>query len=515
MDKQKLIAVIDIGSHTVKLYVGEILRKKQIKLLDYLWVPVAIGKDTLARGLITNATIHEVSQSIKNYTEVIESYQIKDWRIVASSSILDATNADVLMERVYQTTDIRAEILEPVAETEMIYEGIKTLLKKRYGFLENNYILFSIGGSSSQVILQSKGKIVLSETHHIGIQRIIKEFDFSEKAYKLTLKPFTIGFLNHLKRFPEVKKLEGFIAVNDDILALVHSFFAGYLDQGVYQIPRKEFNLLYSRIDSISLDEYIEQYYLSENMKKSIRVAILMIGLFFNLTEAEYILIPASNKSYFMMYQMAFHERDQLKLGADMRENILSSAYSLGKKYQFDREHAHQVARLSTAIFDQMAVEYGFRENERLYLEVAAILHDIGSFVSPSSHNKHSAQLIMSSEILGLHRNEMKLIALIARYHRKSMPKQSHEEYNELPMDDRMTVSRLSSILRIADGLDNTHAQIVETLRLSLTDELCEMQLKIKDGNYAVLDIIRAAVKKKSDLFESFFGVPVKLERSV
>ncbi len=513
MKKEKLIAVIDIGSHSIKMHIGEILKKNDIKHVEYLWAPVAIGKDIFSKGMVSNSTILDVTNAINNFKEVLDSYQIKNFKAFSSSVIKEADNSDVLLERVFKTTGIRINIIEPIEETEVIYEGIKNVLKERYGFQDKNVLILAIGGGSTQIVMQSKGRIIFSETHHIGSLRMVRNNDFNGKSYQFTLKPFSLSFLNTMKRFPDIKNINGFVALNDDILVILQNVFNDFLIKGVFKIPRKEFNRIYYQIDSMSLEKIREKFQLNDNVLKTTKVAFLMLGIFFNLTSAKFILIPNISTSYFLLYKLAFLYNKNKFPDKNLRDNILSSAMAIGRKYQFDKEHALQVYKLSLMIFDKLQEIYGFGNRERLYLEVASILHDIGVFVSAGNHHKHSAQLIVSAEIMGLQQNDMKIISQIARYHRKSPPKPSHFDYNELQMEDRLIVSRLASILRVGDALDNTHTQVVEDLKLNIDEEKIEISVKLKDNLFEYMDILKEAVQKKSDLFEGFFGISVRLEK--
>lgn len=512
MKNDRTLALIDIGSHSIKMHIGEKQRKGHIRQIEYLWVPVAIGRDTFSRGMVSNATIQEVIGVVKRFKEVMDSYHITQFRAVATSSIREASNADVLIDRVQKATGIRVETIEPIEETGAIYEGVKALMKDRLGFEKKNVVLFSIGAGSSEIVLQSKGNVIFSESHHMGTLRLIRDYEVSENSHQLTLRPLSLGFANTIKRFPGIKGVDRFIAVNDDLHGLVQKRFPDRLKEGIFSIPAREFNELYYEIEKISLDQMKTRYQLNDNVLRTTRIALFMVGMFFNMAKTDEILIPDVSTSYFMLNYLAT-EREGLPLAGDIYQNILSSAMSIGQKYQFDEDHARAVADYSLSVFDQLRETYNLTDRERIYLEVAALLHDIGSFIGSSSHNKHSQQLIMSSEIMGLQANEMRIIALVARYHRKSPPKSSHQEYSELPTEERLIVSRLSAILRIADALDTTHNQVIQSLSLSIQNDRCDILLKLKERGQDYLDIYRMAVKKKSDLFESFFGLSVKLER--
>lgn len=514
MKKDRMIAVIDIGSHSIKAHIAETGRSGKIKPLEYLWVPIAIGRDTFSRGTVSNSTIHEAINVIKNFKEVIDSYQVLNYRAVATSSIREAGNADVLIDRVYKATGVRIEVVQPIEETEAIYDGTKAVLKDRFGMKKKNFLFFSVSGGSTEIVLHSAGRLIFSESHHLGTLKLIKDFDFNSRASEIILRPFSMAFSSTINRFPDIKKIDSFIAINDDLLPLIEQQFPDNLQADVYQLDRQEFLDFFKKMEVLSLEDLKEKYRLNDNVLKTTRVALLMVGMFFNLTRARTILFPNVSSSYFQLYRLA-HKVPGSPIDEDTRQNILSSALAIGRKYQFDEDHAREVARLGLSIFDQLRDHYDFTPRERIYLEVASLLHDIGSFISSSSHNKHSAQLIMSSEIIGLSASEMRIIALVARYHRKSPPKPSHADYSELPTEERLTVSRLSAVIRIADALDNTHNQIVDRLHLRLDNDHAEIGLKFRNNQHEYLDILKMAVKKKSDLFESFFGASVRLERMI
>ena len=127
------------------------------------------------------------------------------------------------------------------------------------------------------------------------------------------------------------------------------------------------------------------------------------------------------------------------------------------------------MADLAVRIFDVMHNEHRLSDHERLLLYVAGLLHEVGMYVASSSHHKHSYYLIANSEVFGLRRADLMVVALAARYHRRSPPKRTHPEYMVLPREKRMIVSKLSAILRVADALDRGHAQQVRDVRFELS----------------------------------------------
>jgi exopolyphosphatase/guanosine-5'-triphosphate,3'-diphosphate pyrophosphatase len=135
------------------------------------------------------------------------------------------------------------------------------------------------------------------------------------------------------------------------------------------------------------------------------------------------------------------------------------SVIELGERCGYWSEHAQQVARLALSIFDQTRSVHGLSDKEREWLEFGALLHDVGVHISYERHHRHSYYLIKNGDLRGFNPQEIEVIALLARYHRQATPKKSHEGYADLPGALRRTVKTLSAMVRLAEGLDRSHAQ--------------------------------------------------------
>jgi exopolyphosphatase/guanosine-5'-triphosphate,3'-diphosphate pyrophosphatase len=142
------------------------------------------------------------------------------------------------------------------------------------------------------------------------------------------------------------------------------------------------------------------------------------------------------------------------------------SIVELGERCNYWSEHAHQVAKLAVSIFDQTRSAHGLGDSEREWLEYGALLHDIGVHISYERHHKHSYYLIKHGDLRGFEPQEVEVIALITRYHRQAMPKKGHEGFKDLPPKLQRVVKRLSAMVRLAEGLDRSHAQAISGIDL-------------------------------------------------
>ena len=186
----------------------------------------------------------------------------------------------------------------------------------------------------------------------------------------------------------------------------------------------------------------------------------------------------------------------------EFNDQIIASAVNLGKRYHLDDAHSGYVARIALKLFDCLESELGLDRHARLLLQIASILHDIGSFIRSSDHHIHSQYILGHSDIFGLNKDDMNILSNVVRYHRSEVPSPTHLGYISLPRSDRTMVLKLASLLRIADALDRGHSQHIKDFDIELTRDTLILRAK---GTHDVT-LERLALDEKADLFEEVFG---------
>jgi exopolyphosphatase/guanosine-5'-triphosphate,3'-diphosphate pyrophosphatase len=181
---------------------------------------------------------------------------------------------------------------------------------------------------------------------------------------------------------------------------------------------------------------------------------------------------------------------------------VLDGLRAFGRRCGYREEHAEQVAQLSLSLFDQTREVHRLGEEERALLHAAAMLHDVGSFVSYNRHHKHSYYLLYHADLPGFTDRERELIATIARYHRRSPPKDRHAEFQRLTPEERIVVRQLSAILRVADGLDRGHRRHVRSIKVKRRGARLEIDVVAEKGS----DLEVWSARQKADLLADVIG---------
>jgi len=194
-------------------------------------------------------------------------------------------------------------------------------------------------------------------------------------------------------------------------------------------------------------------------------------------------------------------------MGKTQEGDLNNKVKMLARACKYEEAHSLQACKLALALFDQLSGVHGFGQEERQLLEAAAILHDIGWIKGQKKHHKTSQEIIIQSDSLLLTRRERLIVGLVARYHRKSLPRDSHEYFSQLDKEAKIVVETLAAFLRLADGLDRSHKSCVTQLLCKVSQD--EILINVRSGKQLQEDM--ATGKEKSDLLERVFGRKVKI----
>lgn len=173
----------------------------------------------------------------------------------------------------------------------------------------------------------------------------------------------------------------------------------------------------------------------------------------------------------------------------------------LGRKYQFDEKHAVLISKLAAQLFGQTARLHHLDESNLLLLEAGALLHDIGHFINTVDHDKHGHYLLKFNHLIGLSESEQNIVANLVRYHRGKTPSLDDDIFKSLPQKDRLTVLKLSALLRLADSMDVSHTGRIS--HSTLKDGKNGWQLKLSND----LMLEKWSLGKRKALFQSVFEV--------
>jgi exopolyphosphatase/guanosine-5'-triphosphate,3'-diphosphate pyrophosphatase len=504
VERVRPVAVIDMGASAVRLVVAEPGPDLAMRILEEASRGVLLGKDTFSSGRLGAATVEATLKALEGFRRIMDTYGVVRYRAVATSAVREAQNRETFLDRVRLRTGIEVEVIDGSEENRLTYMAVRERLKGNPVLQSSDALLVEVGGGSADLSFLRNGEPVHSGTYALGSIRMrqsLASWHGSHEQRTRLLRRHIHNVVDDILREMPLKEARDFVALGGDVRFLA-SQVAGEegQEERVRVIPRDQFVSFCDTITRKDIDQIAEAYRLPQAEAETLVPALLAYKELLLETGAGQVTVPDVSLRLGLLLDLVQADKG---LGIEQfRKQVLSSAYALGERYLYDAVHARNVADLAVRLFDELRPEHGLTDRDRLLLEVAAVLHDIGIYVNLRGHHKHSQYLLSASEVFGLSRDDMALISNVARYHRKSPPQKSHLPFMALDRATRVVVNKLSSILRIANALDADHLQKVKDLRL-VSDE-GNWVLEVTGGGDLTME--RLVALSRSDLLTEVFG---------
>ena len=368
-----------------------------------------------------------------------------------------------------------------------------------------NTVILEVGGGSTEMMLMKKGKMAGAHSLRLGTVRFatgmrLSGFDDIQRF----IEEFIQNTKGSLESELNLSDVQQFIAVGSD-MSLAALNVGKPISTWLWSINRKDFDNFVGELQNYTADECAARFKISYSDAQVFNVSLLIYKMFINLTNVETIIVPETNiRDGLIISKITAPNQELIE---EFHRQITASALALLRKYHGDEKHAEYVRAVSLMIYDALKDEIALDDRSRLLLGIAALLHDIGIFIRLDEHNLHSEYIISHSEIFGLSKAENMIVSYIARYHRGKQMPQDNEHFQSLARADRMTILKLTAILRIADALDRGHRQSVSGISMELSKDT----FIIRAGTDRNFVLEQMALAEKGDMFESVFGYNLML----
>jgi exopolyphosphatase / guanosine-5'-triphosphate,3'-diphosphate pyrophosphatase len=505
----KTVAAIDVGANALRMVIAEVLPDGQIEVIERAQRAARLGQDTFRRGRLGAASMRVALAILRDFRVLLSLYKVEEVRAVATSAAREASNTDTFLDRIYLTTGIKVEVIGTPEESRLTVSAVRKALGGALNVNRGDALIVDVGGGSTLLTLLQDGEIVTSQSLRLGSVRLHEVLATSEDSPEQTaevLRYQISTMMGAVQNSIPLNEVESFIAVGGDARFAVRQIGRPTDSPDLFLIDPVEFDQLVDRCERWTAEELARRFGVPFAEAETINPALLVYQQLFRLTKARQIIVSQVTMRDGLLLELANHvtgkEDEALVAG------VVHSALAVARKYHVDLDHAQTVADVALRLFDEIRPDHGMSRRQRLILHVAALLHEVGGYVSNRSHHKHSYYLIANSEIFGLNREETVLAAHVARYHRRSGPKPSHPEYMSLPRESRVLVNKLAAIIRVADALSRGHVHAPCNLRFERQGD----DLIVCVPNASDLLLEQRAVHAKADLFEDIYGMKIRLE---
>lgn len=500
-------AVIDVGSTAIRMEIAELSPESGVRTLESLQQPVHLGKDTFTTGRIQQSTIEECVRILKGYRRVMEEYGVtapEQTRAVATSSVREAANRETFLDRVYMATNINVETIDEAEETRLTYMAVQEILEHEPELKRGDVLVIEVGGGDTELLLVQDGYVTYSNTFRLGTLRMRETLGTQhaspQRALVTLLKQIQLS-VDQIRRSVPVGRAPHLMALSGDARFAASQLASDWNQTKLARVDPKTFTAFARKVAGQTPDELVRAFRLNYPEAEAVGPALLAFAQLARVFNVDDILIPKTSLRHGLL-------QEAMTGGvwtSEFMAQVEHSAIALGTKYGFDERHARQVTDLALRFYRELQSEHMLPPRYELILRVAGLLHEIGLFVNNRSHHKHSMYLIMNSDLFGLSHEDMLMIAMVARYHRRATPQPYHEGFATMSRDARLAVSKLAAILRVADALDRNHMQQVRDVRC--TREEGQFVVWVRDVEDLTLE--RLALKEKGSFFDEVYGLKV------
>lgn len=499
--KQTRLAAIDIGTNSIRCIIVEANQVGKFKILDDEKATVRLGEGLANKGEISQSSRQRAMEALLRMKKIIDGYRVKAIEAVATSAVRKSVNGEAFIRDIAETVGIQVNTITGEEEAELAALSVLN----NFDMEGIRYAMIDLGGGSVEIVTALGPHIEEIYSLELGAVLLTEKF--------IGQDPLSAKDYRRLRKHVHTSIKQAFDEDETNLSCLVGSGGTVTSIAAMVMAMRKEG---YGSVHGYEVFRWEVVHLLAMLSRKDLPGRRAVPGL--NPDRADIIVagvvVVDELMEFFGVNLLRINERgirEGLILKSLRKHDLLpaeikprtwrDAVVDFARSCHVEEEHSRQVARLADEIFSVVSSHYGLGEKERQMLEAAAILHDTGYFISYDSHHKHSYHLIRHADLFGFTPRERELIANVARYHRKSLPKKKHEAYGRLFSEDRLLVSRLAGILRLADGLDRRRNSSVKKLHCVLSDSAFEVKLLGEED----LSVELFGGKTKGDLFESSF----------
>jgi exopolyphosphatase / guanosine-5'-triphosphate,3'-diphosphate pyrophosphatase len=504
------IAAIDCGTNSIHMIVVRIRPDLSFEVIDREKEMVRLGSGGLDGKALTREAMSAALQAFSRFRRLAESHQVEEILASATSAVREAENGGEFLAAVERETGIKPQVISGTEEARLIH------LAAVYGVdvAGASAVVIDIGGGSVEITHGAGTSLRAAKSFKLGVIRLTDRFVDSDPLSGRDERKLVKHIEDQLSKYLRDIKNAGFdrvIGTSGTVLSLGTVAAAERRRETDeirnLRVSAKQIHRLRKDLTDRSIGERMKLPGLDPRRADLIVAGAVLLDTVLQRLEATDITLCDFALREGLVLDYIHRNRKHIAQAGQYPDVRRRSVVELAERCSYWPEHANQIARLSLSVFDQTRMVHGLTDREREWLEFAALLHDIGTHISYPRHHKHSYYLIKNGDLRGFEPAEAEIIALVARYHRKTTPKKSHGDFGALSARRRKTVRTLAAVLRFAETLDRSHAQAVTGVEMH--DRGDEYLVKLRTTGDAELELW--AAHRQIAPLERALGKPIRL----
>lgn len=507
--RKNLIAAIDVGSHAIRMKIGEINRVGDFRELESFRKIAVLGHDTFTMGKVSFDSMDKICEILGNFKKTMNDYGVRHYTAMATSAVREAKNRDYILDQIAIKTGFEVQVIDNAQEQYLTLKAVKYTMENFEELTREGIIVVVIGAGSIQVTTYKKGELKSSQNVKMGALRIREIFGSLEGSvlkYKEVMGEYIRVNMEGLVAMSSAKDYKHVMVVGGEM-----SVIKKMMGEEKETVSSKDIRKLHEHLQTMSVDDIHYTYGVKKERAQILLPSMMLLDHFMNVVASEAVVVPSVSLVDGIIRHI--HENIyNLRLDEAAVVDVLSNARVLAKQFHYNEVHSRYVEDIAMVLFDKLKKVHGMTL-ERQHLRVAAILHDIGKFISLDDHSNHSYDLIRSLELFGMSSTDMEIIALISRYHGIHAPTDTRKDFANLPTELRLVTAKLIALLRLADALDRGHSQKITLKSVKVKDKI----MTIKGTSRVDTTLEEWNFNRKAMYFQEVFGITpvIKITKEV
>ena len=504
------LAAIDIGSNSVRLLVAEALRGGTYRILDEEREPTRLGRSVSEKGQLDDESMERTITALRTFKQIAAGYQATSLRTIATCAVREARNGPEFCRRVREQVGLEVEVISGDREARLAFSSVQNA----FDLSGKNVIVADIGGGSTEVVFATGDLIESIFSTPLGAVRLTEQFALGEGAVVETFQRDIARMEEEIalclkKRTTRPLFAPHFlVGCGGTFTTLAELMMAtkkeGDVPVAGYKVSHAEVRHLLDRLLKMPLRSRRSMAGMTPDRADIILAGLSIIDSLMKRFRVNTLMIHTRGVRDGLVREMI---DDAVGTTVDDPAHRDAAIERLAAACSGELEHGRTVSLLAGRIYQQLAAPFELASGDKLLLECAARLQDVGYVINYDQHHKHSYHLIRNSRLPGIRAHDLELIANVARYHRGAHPKRKHENLARLSPEDQSRVQRMAAILRLAGGLDRSRSQQVRDVQVR--SEHDRVFIDVVADQEPLVDIWGA--ERRTDLFEKVFNLPITI----
>ena len=457
------IGIIDLGSNSARLVLVNVHEGGYFAVFDELKESVRLAQGMDEDGVLSPARVEQTIKTLQMFRRLCDSNKVSRIYAYATAAVRNAKNQHSFLAEVQLKCGFKLEILDDEQEAQMVYQGVINSMDIHRG------LIMDIGGGSTQLIYYNRKNILGHATIPYGAVTLTEKFRTVTYRPQERAEKIRAFFLEELEKVEFLKEIEPdvrFIGVGGSfrnvgkISRMLRKYPLNMLHN--YVVPAGEFTSIYNNIKSLDLDKTMKIKGLSSVRADIFPSALAAVSAVFEKMNFSDVTISGCGLREGAMFKIAVPSTNDKPIS----DVLGHSLYTTLNFYQENIGHAEQVYNLSVQLFKQLRVLHKLPRAYVKVLRVAAMLHDTGNKIKYYDHHKHSAYIILHSNLYGISHKDLVMSAMVASMHRKGeLDASTFMKYRDMiTEEDLYAVLKLGVIVRIAESLDRSMDSVIKEI---------------------------------------------------